>query len=262
MIDQRMEEFMWLEIEGKISAGDREILHRYLESNGEARGYFEDIHRMAHLFERTGEVDPPAELRGRILRALEEATPPRVRRAGFVERLGALFAPRPVWKLAAVGAAGIVIGVLGYHLMKNGSGVTEPSDIKQFYGTINLDSLSHPGPVLDIDLPGAKGTLTVHRDDTRLLSELTVASAEEVEIVLEYGGSPIEFAGGRLSDHPSNQVAITDHEVRVRNRGKGTYRILFSLHEDPASPVMVRVFSEGNVLFEKEISPSPVPDRR
>jgi len=261
MIDQRMEEFMWLEIEGKISGGDRETLHRYLETNGEARGYFEDIHRMAHLFERTGEVDPPAGLRGRILRALEEATPPRVERPGFAERLGALFSPRPVWRLAAAGAAGIVIGIMGYHLIKNGSGVTEPVDIKQFYGSIAAGGNGLPGPVVDIDLPGAKGTITVRRNDSSVLSELSIESAGDVEIVLEYEGSPIEFAAGKLSENPSNQVAIEDREVHVRNRGKGTYHILFSLHEDPASPVTVRVLSEGSVLFEKEISPSRVPDK-
>jgi len=262
MIDQRMEELMWLEIEETISTGDRGTLHLYLESNGEARDYFKDIHRMALLFRRTGEVDPPAELRGRILRALEKATPPRVERPGFVERFGALFAARSVWKLAAAGAVGVVIGVMGYHLIRNVSGVTQPIDITQFYGTINLDGAGRRGPVLDIDLPGAKGTLSVRRDDTRVVSELAVTSAEEVEIVLEYGGSPIEFAGGKLSDHPSNQVAIEDHEVHVRNRGRGTYHIMFSLHEDPASPVRVRVLSEGNVLFEKEVSPEPVPGQR
>jgi hypothetical protein len=261
MIDQRMEELMWLEIEGKISTGDREILHRYLESNGEARGYFSDILRMAKLFQQTGEINPPSELRSRILRALEKAAPPKVETPGFAERLGALFSPRPVWRYAAVGAAGIVIGVLGYHLMKNGSGVTEPVDIKQFYGSIAAGGNGLPESTLDIDLPGAKGTITVRRNDKSVLSELSVDSADEVEIVLEYGGSPIEIAAGKLSDHPSNQVAIEDREVHVRNRGKGTYHILFSLHEDPASPVTVRVLSEGSVLFEKEISPSRVPDK-
>jgi len=261
MIDQRIEELMWLEIEGKISAGDRERLHRFLESNGEARGYFNDIHRMAKLFGHTGEVSPPSELRSRILRALERATPPRVERPGFAERLGVLFSPRPVWRYAAVGAAGIVIGIMGYHLIKNGSGATEPVDIKQFYGSIAAGDSGLPGYALEIDVPAAKGTVTVRRNDASVLSELSIDSAGEVEVVFEYGGSPIEFAAGKLSENPSNQVAIEDREVHVRNRGKGTYHILFSLHDDPASPVTVRVLSGGSVLFEKEVSPSRVPDR-
>jgi hypothetical protein len=261
MIDQRMEELMWLEIEGKISGGDRESLHRYLESNGEARGYFNDILRMAKLFGQTGEVSPPSELRERILRALEKAAPPRVERPGFAERLGSLFSPRPVWRYAAVGAAGIVIGIMGYHLIKNGSGATEPVDIKQVYGSIAAGGNGLAAPSIEIDIPAAKGTVTVRRNERSVLSELSVESAGDVEIVVEYAGSPIEIAAGKLSDHPSNQVAIEDREVRVKNRGKGTYHILFSLHEDPASPVTVRVLSEGNVIFEKDISPSRVPDQ-
>jgi len=261
MIDQRMEELMWLEIEGKISGGEREALHRYLESSGEARGYFDDILRMAKLFERSGEVSPPSELRSRILRALEKAAPPKAEKPGFAERLGALFSPRPVWRYAAAGAAGIVIGVMGYHLIKNGSGIAEPADIKQFYGSIAAGGKNLSGPVLDVDFPAAKGTVTVRRNDASVLSELSIDSAGEVEVVFEYGGSPIEFAVDKLSENPSNQVVIEDREVHVRNRGKGTYHILFSLHEDPASPVRVRLLSEGNVLLEKEIFPSRVPDK-
>jgi hypothetical protein len=261
MIDQRMEELMWLEIEGKISGGERESLHRYLEASGEARGYFNDILRMAKLFGQTGEVSPPPELRERILRALEQAAPPRVEKPGFAERLGALFSPRPVWRYAAVGATGIVIGIMGYHLIKNGSQVSKTNDIKQFYGSIAAGGSDLPGSVFDIDLPSVKGTMTVRRDESSLLSELSVESTGDVEIVVGYAGSPIEIAAGKLSDHPSNQVAIEDREVHVKNRGKGTYHILFSLHDDPASPVTVRVLSEGSVLFEKEISPSRVPDK-
>ena len=259
MIDQRIEELMWLEIEGKISAGDRERLHRFLESNGEARGYFNDIHRMAKLFGQTGEVSPPSELRERILRALEKAAPPRVERPGFAERLGALFSPRPVWRYAAVGAAGIVIGILGYHLVKSGNGVAEPIDIKQFYGSIAAGDSGLQGRDVEIDLSVAKGAVTVRRNEASVLAELAIDSAGEVEVVLAYAGAPIEVAAGKLSAHPSNEVAIEDREVHVRNRGKGTYHILFSLHEDPESPVKVRVVSRGSVLLEKEISPGRVP---
>jgi hypothetical protein len=261
MIDQRMDELMWLEIEGKISNADREALHRYLESNGEARSYFNDILRMADLFARTGEVEPPRELRGRILSALEKAAQPRAEEPGFAGRLGALFSPRPVWRYAAVCAAGIVLGILGYHLVQNGGGSSEPVDIKHFYGSIAAGDTGLAAPGVEIDLPVAKGTLAVRRNDSGVLSDLTVESAGDIEIVFEYEGSLIEVAAGNLSDHPSNQVSIEDREVHVRNRGKGTYHILFSLHEDPLSPVRVRVLSEGGVLFEKEVSPSRVPDQ-
>jgi hypothetical protein len=257
MIDQRIEELMWLEIEGTISGEDREKLHRYLETDGEARGYFNDIVRMATLFGRSGEVEPPAELRARILRALDKAAAPRVEKRG----MGAWFAPRPFWRLAAAGAVGVIIGIVGYHLVLKANEASKPIDIKQLYGSIAPGDETLQGSVIDIDLPGAKAKLAVRRNDARVFSDLTVDSAAEVDIVLQYAGTPIEFAGGKLSRTPSNEVAISDHEVRVRNRGQGTYHIMFSLHDDPQSPVRVRIQSGGNVLFEEDVPPIRLPDK-
>jgi hypothetical protein len=172
-----------------------------------------------------------------------------------------LFSPRPVWRYAAVGAAGIVIGIMGHHLMKDTNGVSESVDIKHLYGSIAPGGDELPGSSVKIDVPGARGLVTFRKDDKSVLSRLVVDSGEEIEIVLEYEGSPIEFAAGDLSRHPSNQVAIEGREVHVRNRGKGTYHILFSLHDDPEAPVKVRVLSGGSVLFEKEISPTRIPVR-
>jgi hypothetical protein len=261
MIDQRMEELMWLEIEGKISGGDRAALQRYLESNGDARGYFNDALRMAALFRQTGELNPPSELRERILRALENTAPPRVLNPRPAGRFGSLFSPGPVWRYAAAGVLGIVIGIAGYHLVRNGNEAAKSVDIKHFYGSIAGGGEDFPGSSLEFDLPAAKGTLAVRRTDANVLSKLAIDSTGDIEIVVGYPGAPIEIAAGQLSERPSNQVAIEDREVHVRNRGKGTYHILFSLHEDPASPVKVRVLSEGSVLLEKEISPSRVPDK-
>ena len=120
MIDERIEELMWLEIDETISPADRETLHPYLNANGEARG-LRRLLRMAQLFGQMGEIDPPAELRSG---SFGPSRPPRRRgakSAGFADRLGALFSPRPVWRFAAVGAAGIVIGVIGYHLIRTGA---------------------------------------------------------------------------------------------------------------------------------------------
>jgi hypothetical protein len=261
MIDARIEELMWLEIDETISPSDREILNAHLQTHPGAREHFAELRRMALLFGQVGEIDPPPELHGRILRALETATPPRARRAGVLDRLGALFTPRPAWKLAAAAAAGAFIGVLGYHLIRTGLGNSGPLDNTQFYGTMNVESVGHNGPVVHIDVPDATGALTVRRDDSRVFSELEVSSEKEIEVALVYGGTPLKFAVGKLSDHPSNQVAVQNGEVRVRNQGRGTYQFLFALDKNPESPVVVRVMSQGSVLYEKKIFPTRATTR-
>lgn len=270
-----MEELMWLEIDETISPSDRETLNACLKTHPGAREHFAALQRLALLFGQVGEIDPPPELHGRILRALETATPPRARQAGFFARIGAetrqagfldrlapLFTPRPTWKLAAAAAAGAFIGVLGYHLIRSGLGSTGPLDNTPFYGTMNRDTIGGDGAVLRIDVQGVTGALTVRRNTLRVFSELDVTSEKEIEIVLEYGGAPLSFAVGKLSDHPSNQVAIQNGEVRVRNHGSGTYQFLFALSKEGASPIAVSVRSEGTVLYQANVLPPPESAKR
>jgi hypothetical protein len=250
-IDPKIEELMWLEIDETISPSDREVLNAYVVSHADAREHLAQLRQMASLFGQVGEIDPPSELRGRILRALENATAPVAERVGILDRFGAFFTPRPVWRFAVVAAAGIFIGVLGYHLFRQGPGTPGSLDISQLYGTVNVKGVGHNGPALRIDLPGIVGTVAVHRDASRVFSQLDLTSEREVEVVLEYGGSPLGFAGGKPTGHPLNQVAVQDGQVHVRNRGSGTYQFLFTQSDDPASPIVVKVLSpEGSVLYE------------
>lgn len=255
-IDLKTEELMWLEIDETISPGARESLYAHLERDPDAREHFEELRRMALLFGQVGEVDPPAALRERILRALEGAAPPAAARAGVLDRLGAFFAPRPALRLAAAAAAGVIVGVVGYHLYRHGPGAQGSGDVAHFYGAIHVNGLGHNGAPLRIEVPGVSATVTVRRNRSQVISQLDVASEAEIEVVIGYGGPPLGFAGGELSGHPSNQVAIQDGGVRVRHRGSASYRFVFGLDDEPASPVTVSVLSAGSVIYEGEIPPA------
>lgn len=261
-MDPKTEELMWLEIDGTISPSDRESLYAHMESHPDAREHFEALRRMVLLFGQVGEIDPPSELRGRILRALESATPPAAERAGLLDRLDAFFSPRPAWRFAAVAtvaATGILIGAAGYHLLRGGPGegpgLRGGVDVSRFYGTVNVNGAGRQGSTLHIDVPGVKATVSVGRVESKVLSHLDVTSEREIEVVIAYGGPPMGFAGGELSGHPSNRIAIQDGEVRVRHQGSGEYRFVFGLDEAPASPVTVSVLSEGKVLYEEHVAP-------
>jgi hypothetical protein len=281
MIDARMEELMWLEIDGVISPVDHQALAAYVDADAEAREHFEALRRMVNLFDRAGEIDPPTELHGRILHALRRATPPQAPRMGLghlgISSLGStglrlggrrvlgrveeLLAPRRAWRLAATGALGILIGVVGYHFAQQAPHTSGPLDVTPFYGAMSLDR-ARVGSSIGIDIPGAKGTITIRRDESRVLSDLEISSEGEIEVVLLYGGTPLKFLAGDLAKASSNGVSVKGREVHVRNQGEGTYHILYALQEDPTSPVTVRILSGGRVLFEKGIPPTYVSPKQ
>ena len=259
MIDRRIEELMWLEIDDSISPNDRRKLHTYMESHGEALEHFEKLRQMTMLFGQVGEIDPPPELRQRILQSLETAPPPAQQVAGRIttwDRVREFFTARPVLKVATAAVMGMFVGIIGYHVLSYDAGVNDPLDISQLRGTIDFSSVDQSKPVLNIRVPGTTGTLSLHRVQARVLTHLDIRSEGEIEIVLGYGGRALGFSGGNLSNHPSNQVTIEDRKIRVRNKGEGTYSFMFELYEDPEAPFLVKVMSEGEVLLDREISPA------
>ncbi len=277
MIDARMEELMWLEIDGVISPAERKALAAYVDADAEAGEHFEALRRMVSLFDRAGEINPPAELHRRIVHALRTATPPRAARTSLgrlgvgglrsiglwfggrriLDRVGETLAPHPAWRLAAAGAVGVLIGLFGYHLAQRASQTPGPLDLTPFYGAMSLEG-ARAGSATGIDVPGAQGTITIRRDESRVLSDLEISSGEEIEVVLEYGGTPLKFSAGDLAGDSSNGVSVMGREIHVRNRGKGNYHILYSLEDPPTTPVRVRILSGGRVLFDKGIPPARV----
>ncbi len=269
MDDARIEELMWLEIDETISSADRETLNTYLRGNPAASERLAALRRMTLLFGQVGEVDPPQELRERILRALETATPPRSHRAGLfarsgtgekkagvLDRFAALFAPRPAWGLAGTAAAGVLIGVVGYHLIRSGLDNGGSADNSRFYGSMNNETVDANGAVLHIDVEGVTGEFRVRRDGSHVFTELDVRSERAIEVTLDYDGPPVDIAADEPSRLPGNEMAVLEKGVRVRQRGSGTYRFSFALAKDAASPVTVSVRSEpGKLLYQTKVLP-------
>lgn len=254
-IDAEIERIMWLEIDETVSPGEREKLRAHLEKNPSAREHFDALRRMALLFGRTDEIDPPSELRGRILQALQRATPPEAVRAGLFDRIGAFFSPRPAWRLAAAAAAGILMGIAAYHFVSRDRGASGSGDESVFYGTMSVNGGAKQGEVLRIDAPGVTGTLELRGEGSRVLAQISVSSQEDIEIVIEYPGAPQRVDMDEIPEHPRNQVSVEKGEVRVRHQGSGVYRLVFALDDESESPVRTRVFSEGRLVFEGEALP-------
>jgi hypothetical protein len=260
MIDERIERLMWLEIDGAISPAEHEDLRAHLEANAEARDHLETLRRMVRLFDRSGEIDPPSQLRGRILGALRSVEPPRRSgrgRLGVLDRLRAFVPPHPALRLAAAGAVGVLVGAAGYHLARLSSDTPSALDVRHLYGAMSLEGAPSESTVR-VDVPGAQGIISIRRDETRVLSTLELSSEGEVEVILQYGSRPLEVTAAEIAQRSSNEVLVEAGEVRVRNRGSGSYRILYNLDTVSSSPVMVRIVSAGSVLFERGIVPARV----
>ncbi len=258
MIDKTIEELMWLEIDASISADDHNRLWSHLNAHPEDRDHFEQLKDLDALFGAARDMDPPPELRPRILRSLQTASPEWMQTTAdtsFWTRFREIVLPRPAWRVAAAVVAGIFIGVIGYHLFSYRSDALGPLDTSQFSGTMGLRSVDGRGPVVEIAIPDAHGTFAAERVNSRVRSWLDITSESEIDVVIDYAGRTLRYGGGDLAERSSNQITVEDHGIRVRNRGEGNYFFEFQLHDDATSPLVVRILEEGNVLLEQTVQP-------
>ena len=82
MIDERHLELIHGEIDGENSAEESRELHQALDSSTECRALYEDLRRVADLLQDAKPVEPPRQLRARIVDALVDALPARAAAAG------------------------------------------------------------------------------------------------------------------------------------------------------------------------------------
>jgi hypothetical protein len=163
--------------------------------------------------------------------------------------------------MAAAAAAGIFIGVIGYHVVSYKPDTGRTLDSKQISGTMGLPNVDDTGPAMRIDLPAAIGTFAVERDGAHIRSRLDVTSESDIDVIIDYAGEAVRYGGGDLAGGSSNQITVEDHGVRVRNRGAGTYFFLFQLPADPATPMVVKILAENNVLLEETVHPERAPKK-
>jgi anti-sigma factor RsiW len=167
-MDERLEELLWLEIEGGLSADERKLLEQRLADDAAARSARTRLAALNEQLSGMGSVEPPAELRSRIHRALGS----HESRASesFVGRLRAAFDAFPVGRARfAYLVAGIFTGVVISLLLSDGFDATTPVDRGALYGAAAVGGQEW----LELELPDEAGVVRLRREGGELTAVLS-----------------------------------------------------------------------------------------
>ena len=249
MIKDQTEHLMWEKIDGTINPEDEKRLQSLMQGDAEAREHFEELMKFTELLGVVDELEPPTALRQRIEGAIdfdryaarEDSTSPSFFRRWF---------PPLNLRIASAAAAGLIIGVIGYHLVSLGSGVKGSLDNSAYQGTIGAvqDDLT-------IQLEGIRGTISFREDNTLAISEIDIVSKREIELHLEYEGRSVRFSATGDIDSPLHDISLGSNSIILKNLGEAEYLATFQRGDTPGSPLRVRVVSGGELLLEEEIHP-------
>lgn len=257
MIDEQTLHLMNTEIDGVNSAVRSGRLRDILESDEEAMAYFASLKGVLERIDADPLVDPPLELRQRILDAIpfgqlpagDRSTGLDTGESRWVRWLSVLF-PQPTMRYAGIFGLGLVFGVI---VFTAGSLMDSPPPAN-LQGTMMVldgeagESIGH----LEVEAPGVSGHIDVRSSANHIVAECTIGSSSQIEWALSYNADVVLESISR-ADGGLVGVRTTDTGIRFTHSGDGRYTIVFA--RDPAvteSP-LVLVTSGGQTIYEKHL---------
>ncbi len=252
MIDAKYIELINREIDGANSDKEGAKLREHLAKNPEAQQLYEELATVSNVLKKVTIIEPSPNLRKTILNSLPSGKyAAREKRKLFIPQMGALFG---VYKLRYAYAlvAGIVIGSVAYSIFD--AQRSTPSDFSTLYGTmlshqyaLSFETAYYEQVILD----ELDGTLEIKYAEGVVVAELDLQSQQETEIVLEFDENDLGFLGFGQFQGSKFSVSVDKNNVRLRNMGENRAVFMFTDKTRSISPLNVKIFAAGALVYEK-----------
>jgi anti-sigma factor RsiW len=179
MTDENDLALIHAEIDGELDTRQRGELARRLLADPEVRAVRDELRRLCASLEQLPEVEPPAQLKVNIARALPPAAIP-VRRAPITQ---------PRWRIAAAVAGALALGSLLFVSLdgQKTGGAELAGTMAAPLAPLTLDTARLQGPVT--------GEVRLYRDAAGLGVAFDVASSVPVDAVITGGNHTLKVAG-------------------------------------------------------------------
>ena len=252
MLEERTLHLINADIDGELTADEREDLDVILESSSEARAMRAELLRLSNLLDSQPEQLPPPDLLKQILNKL--APPPR---ASNFSRSG-LFASFQPATAGLAFAAGLLLTVGFYELSPNGPSASETASM---VGTMvanqsgSQDLLKH-----DVILKGDgfSGAVSLRSNDGVYILNFDLDSRDLMEIEVGLDRTGLSFGGFAETrsdaDKVLNTVTMSGGTLRVVNQGRQQFAVFLRVNSpEPAIDaglITIDFSSDGDRPYE------------
>ena len=259
MIEREILELINAEIDGINTPQDSARLRSHLQRSVEAKGFYEDLERIAKAMRTAGFAEPAPGALERVLATIPFQAPrPRPDYGGGFSHWIANMFRRPSVRFASAFAMGAVVtAVLLVSVSREvDRPFSRPLDISDISGTIStIDAASQLALVGSVDAQlstvDASLRLVLHANDDLLVAGLDLLSSKAIECVLSYDGADVSFDGFRRVSGSSEAVDAGRSETRITQRGDGHYLLFFSRSSDTPPSMTIRIYVAEELVFEE-----------
>jgi len=166
------------ELDGQLDGTQRAELARRLLADPEARAAREDLRRLRALLESVGDVEPPGDLRARVLQALPPASP-----------ASRFQWPAQRWRYAALVAGVVGAGTLIYETVSPGPGSVE------VVGTMAARLASPALDAVVLNSGPVTGRVSLYRDGDGLVASFDLQASAPVDVLITSEGHTVRKDG-------------------------------------------------------------------
>ncbi len=251
MIDSKTEDLINRDIDGALSAQAATRLKEVLSTDSEAQNYYDEVVNLSQMLEQVEEVDPGPNLKKNILNSISvqkyQNEETRERTLSFN---GWRFYRN--YRLTLAFAIGLLIGFFTYSFFTDFP-LNNNSDL---IGTILLngtDAKFKPADQAEITLPEIIGTVSSQYAENIVLFRVDLTTDSEIEVVVEFDGNDLRFAGFRPQKYSARQINVSSNELRLVNKGLHKYILVFEDQTPLVSQFSVKIFAE-KLLYEKNLT--------
>lgn len=247
-IDPKIVELINADIDGEISATEKQQLASALADSAEAQAMHTELSGLGAALDALPDLDPPPHLKHTIMAAVP-ASPVAEERPGW---LPSLFAA-PALRYAAMFVAGslLTLSLMSSDDMSNRAF----SDVTGLVGTISDRVPEGPGvQITRIDRPEVAGRVSLRDSGPLLIVDFDLVSSGPVDIVASYADQTVWFNGFAQLESPGASISAESGRITMRVDGKRRYALF--LHNAGARDVAINLqFRAGDrILYDTEVT--------
>lgn len=238
-----IEELIQADVDGTASPAERSRLAAVLQTDPAAREEHRRLMALKHVLANIPPEAPPEPLRARIMRAVRTD---RARRSGsLISRFVPSWANgRMALPYAYVAAAGVVIGMLGFHLF---TGQVRLSDAieREAAATIGSTPSGTEAGRIRLSGGGVEGTATLRVLDGTLAVDVDLPGTSGYDVSVGYDPAEVKFVGLSNRTGGVESFQIADGSVRWSSPLPQRVTVFLSRRTQVPSQVTVSFSTEG-----------------
>lgn len=247
MNDQRSIELIHAELDGEISAEERDELKARLDADPALQALREELRALSRTLGRVQPVEPPPGLRARILAAVR----PPPRRSILASLLPNW--PAPVMLRYGMAAAfGAAVAAVALQL-----GTLQPSgetDVRDLVGTISrYQTPAAPDQSISLDSRGISGSVATSSQGGLVVLDFDLSASRPTEIVADYSRAGLQFSGFAQFEDATARLDAGGGRIGFMQQTDHRYAVFFSPVGPESGAIELRFLADGRLIHQETL---------